>query len=147
RNAQEQAAEDARRQRIAEEQAAENARRQRIAAEQAAENARRQRIAAEQAAENASRKDASGEPSGGISNKKALGLAIFTALAIFVVILRQGYPKLAGFTALIMPIASLFIYFSTGIELKDHVTLYEVPLFAPLFGGALVAALVYKLHA
>jgi hypothetical protein len=153
RMAQEQAAEDARRQRIAEEQAAEDARRQRIAAEQAARDAEQK---ARQAQNTYRPQDPptrsaapiqNDDPSAGISNKKALGIAIFALLAICVVILRQGYPKLAGFTGLIMPIASFVIYFSTGIEVKDHVTMYELPLFAPLFGGALVAALVYKLHA
>lgn len=81
-----------------------------------------------------------------ISNKKAFGLAIMVVVAIFVVILKQGYPKLAGWTAVIMPAVSLVMYSLFGIELRDEITLAEWPLFAPLLGGAVVAAITWHAH-
>jgi len=135
--------------RLAQEQAAAEANRRRIEAEQAARDAEERTKRANEATRRASSQTPPwrADPATGISNNKAAGLALLALIAISVVILKQGYPKLAGFTALIMPVSSLLIYVLTGIEVKDHVTLYELPLFAPFFGGALVAALVYKLHA
>jgi len=81
-----------------------------------------------------------------ISNKKAIGLGIMVVVAIFVVILKQGYPKLAGWTAIIMPTVSLAMYILFGIELRDEITLAQWPLFAPLLGGVVVAAITWKAH-
>jgi hypothetical protein len=67
-------------------------------------------------------------------------------VAIFVVILKQGYPKLAGWTAIIMPAVSFAVYALFGIELRDEITLAEWPLFAPLIGGVLVAAISWRAH-
>lgn len=82
----------------------------------------------------------------GISNKKALGFGIVFIVGIFIVILKQGNPSLAGWTAIIMPAVTFFMYAVFGIEIKDEVTLAEWPLFAPLFGGMVVAAINWKLH-
>lgn len=82
----------------------------------------------------------------GISNKKALGFGIAFIVGVFIVILKQGNPQLAGWTAIIMPVVSFIAYVTFGIELKDEVTLAEWPLFAPLFGGMIVAAISWKLH-
>ena len=81
-----------------------------------------------------------------ISNKKAFSLGVIMVVAIFVVILKQGYPKLAGWTAIIMPAVSFAVYALFGIELRDEITLAEWPLFAPLIGGVLVAAISWRAH-
>ena len=132
--------------------AEEEARRRTRDAENAAQQARERARLSGLAEEEARRRSRDSAPSGGmstsgISNKKALGFGIALIVGIFIVILKQGYPQLAGWTADIMPAVSFFAYAFFGIEVKDEVTLAEWPLFAPIFGGVIVAAIAWKIHA
>ncbi len=83
----------------------------------------------------------------GISNTKALGLGLALMIGVFIAILKQGHPQIAGWTVLIMPLMSFLLYVFFGIEVKDEITIAEWPVFAPVFGGVVVAALMWKLHA
>jgi len=135
-------AELARQRRVQEERALQVAQQRRYEAELAAQQARDQ----ERSSKHTDTRN-SAVTSFSMSSKKALGLSIALAAGIFVVILKQGYPHLAGWTVVIMPAVSFLGYTLFGIEVKDHVTLAEWPLFAPVFGGLIVAGITWKLHA
>ncbi len=136
-----------------EQQAAAAAEQRRREAEYAAQQAEARARASRQAEEEARQRNADSNgrsteaSSSKVSSKKALGLGILLVAAIFIAILKQGHPHLAGWTAIIIPAASFILYALFGIEVKDEITLAEWPLFAPLFGGVVVAALTWKLHA
>lgn len=133
--------------RRAEEQAAEEAKQKAIRYEQAARDAE-QRLAAIQ---NSIHDQSIGTLGGArivtdvLRLKKMLALALTLMAAIFVAIIKNGYPKLAGLTAIAMPCISLFVYMIFGVDVKDEITLAQWPLYTPFAGGALVVALTWKI--
>jgi hypothetical protein len=81
--------------------------------------------------------------------EKGGGMGItLLALSIGVVgaFVKQKNPQAGKIIGVVIPIGILLVYVVTGIELKDQVTLAQVPLI-PIGGGALVGILAYKLHA
>jgi hypothetical protein len=139
----------------AEEQAADDARR-RVAAEQPTKEAEQR---AKQANDNAKPPPSEAGPARpplqlqaqapSIPRNTGIGLGLVAMLAMALVIFKEGYPKIAALTLLLMPAASFLIYWFTGIGLKEHMTLYDWPIFSPILGGAVVAiaALFHKIQA
>lgn len=90
-------------------------------------------------AKNAKKKD-----SALLSGKTAIGIALVAGFSMIGAIFKRGYPGQAISTGAIMSIGGLLISEFFGVDVKDGVTLAELPLFSPLGIGMLSLALTYK---
>jgi hypothetical protein len=76
----------------------------------------------------------------------ALGLGVLALLGVLGILVKRDLPKEARIAiALLGPVASGVILYSMGM--KNDIPLYKLTLLSLPFGGALVAALIYKAHA
>lgn len=57
---------------------------------------------------------------------------------------KNGSPFVKFVSVIAVPVGTYAIKYFFGIEIEDKFTLAEIPLFAPAFGGLVVAALIYK---
>jgi hypothetical protein len=73
-----------------------------------------------------------------------LSLALIGTMLLIGFLVKPEHPIVKFGTMIVMPAVSFAVKYFFGYDLKAEITLAEWPLFAPIFGGVVVASLMYK---
>jgi hypothetical protein len=73
-----------------------------------------------------------------------LSIALVLSMVALGFATNKGNPFVKFVSVIAVPAGTYAIKYFFGIEIEDKLTLAEIPLFAPAFGGLVVATLMYK---
>jgi len=73
-----------------------------------------------------------------------LSIALVLSMVALGFVTKKGNPLVKFISVIAVPAGTYAIKYFFGIEIEDKLTLAEIPLFAPAFGGLVAATFIYK---
>ena len=84
------------------------------------------------------------EAKGGKVVNTPLSIALILSMVALGFATKKGNPLVKFVSVIAVPVSTYAMKYFFGIEIEDKLTLAEIPLFAPAFGGLVVATLMYR---